>query len=100
MNKKEYLLFSAIVILLLIEFILCVDLPFFWDGISKANRATWIYDTNFSSLILPTEYASGHPPLWIVSLAVFWQFFGKTLFASRLLLLLVNVGVFYPLEDL
>ena len=97
MNKKEYLLFSAIVILLLIEFILFVDLPFFWDGISKANRATWIYDTNFSSLILPTEYASGHPPLWIVSLAVFWQFFGKTLFASRLLLLLVNVGVFYQL---
>ncbi len=97
MNKKEILLFLAIVGLLLIEFFLFRDLPFFWDGISKVTRATWIYDHNFSSFILPTEYSSGHPPLWITSLAIFWEVLGRTLTSSRFLLLLVNIGVFYQI---
>ena len=97
MNRKELLLFLVVAVLLIIEFVVFSDLPFFWDGISKANRATWIYENNFSNLILPTEYSSGHPPLWITSLALFWKLFGQTLFSSRLLLLLVNLGVFYQI---
>ncbi|RFN58323.1 hypothetical protein [Marixanthomonas ophiurae] len=97
MNRKEILLYIFVAALLLIEFIIFKDLPFFWDGISKASRATWIYNTNFSSLILPTEYSSGHPPLWITSLAIFWKLFGQVLWSSRLLLLLINLGVFYQI---
>ena len=97
MNRKELLLFGSVVLALIFEFLLCSDLPFFWDGISKATRATWIYENNFSSLILPTEYSSGHPPLWITSLAVFWELFGRTLLSSRFLLLLVNIGVFFQI---
>ncbi|WP_133240844.1 hypothetical protein [Marixanthomonas spongiae] len=97
MNRKPLLLFATVAFLLVVEFFLFKDLPFFWDGISKAYRASYLYDTNLSNLILPTAYSSGHPPLWIASLAIFWKVFGKTLWASRLLLLLVNIGVFYQL---
>lgn len=97
MNKRFYLLYTIVAVLLIVEFFYFKELPFFWDGVSKATRATWIYENNVSKFILPTEYASGHPPLWIVSLAVFWKFFGQTLWASRLLLLLVNLGVFYQI---
>lgn len=97
MKKRIYLLYILVAVLFVAEFFYFRELPFFWDGISKATRATWIYDNNLSKFILPTEYASGHPPLWIASLAVSWKIFGQTLWASRLLLLLVNLGVFYQI---
>src|SRR5690554_3296260 len=97
MNKRFYLLYTIVAVLLIVEFFYFKELPFFWDGVSKATRATWIYENDLSKFILPTEYASGHPPLWIGSLAVFWKVFGQTLWASRLLLLLINLGVFYQI---
>ncbi|MDX1461655.1 MAG: hypothetical protein R3359_01260 [Marinirhabdus sp.] len=84
-------------IFLIISFILCMDVPFFWDAQLKVSRANWIYDTNFQNLIVPTEINSGHPPLWITFLAGSWALFGKSLWASRLLLLIVNWGVYYQL---
>ncbi len=64
---------------------------------TKVGRANWIYENNFSSLIVPTEMNSGHPPLWITLLAGSWALFGKSLWVSRLLLLVVNWGVLYQL---
>ncbi|MEL6810799.1 MAG: hypothetical protein AAFP76_05645, partial [Bacteroidota bacterium] len=100
MNRTGKVAFYLIVVALILEFILLQDLPFFWDGVSKAYRAHWIYTHDFSSLIVPTEYNSGHPPLWITSIAVFWALFGKTVSSARLLLLLVNLGAFYQLYHL
>jgi len=97
MNRTEKVVTSLIAFALIFEFFLLKDLPFFWDGVSKAYRAGWIYSHNFSSLIVPTEYNSGHPPLWISSIALFWMTFGKTIWSARLLLLLVNLGAFYQL---
>ena len=97
MNKTEKSVFAIAVLALVVEFILLNDLPFFWDGLSKAYRANWIYTHNFSSLIVPTELNSGHPPLWITAMAVFWTALGKSIWAARCLLLLVNIGAFYQL---
>ena len=97
MNRNEKIIILLFSIFLFAEFFLLIDLPFFWDAISKSQRADWIYTTNFSSLIVPTVINSGHPPLWITSIAVFWAIFGKLLWPARLLLLLVNLGVFYQL---
>lgn len=97
MNRLEKRILLATGLLLVLEYILLMNLPFFWDGISKAYRASWIYENNFSTLIVPTEINSGHPPLWITLIALFWTLFGKTLWVARLLLLLVNAGVFYQL---
>lgn len=100
MNRTEKRVISIAAFLLLLEFLILKDLPFFWDGLSKAYRAHWIYTNDFSSLIVPTQYNSGHPPLWITSIALAWTAFGKTVWASRLLLLLVNLGAIYQLFQL
>jgi len=97
MNRNGKVALSIAAFALILEFILLKDLPFFWDGISKAYRADWIYTNHFSSLIVPTEINSGHPPLWITLIALFWTLFGKTVWAARLLLLLINLGTFYQL---
>lgn len=97
MNRTEKRVISIAALVLLLEFFILKDLPFFWDGLSKAYRAHWIYTNNFSSLIVPTEYNSGHPPLWIASIAFMWTLLGKTVWSARLLLLLVNLGAFYQL---
>ncbi len=91
------LIFFFLVCCLIIEFFLLKDFPFFWDGISKSIRADWIYNQNFSQLIVPTEINSGHPPLWIVLIASFWSVLGKTLASARILLLFVNIAVVYQL---
>ena len=100
MYRTGKVAFYLVAVVLILEFILLKDLPFFWDGVSKAYRAHWIYTHGFSSLIVPTEYNSGHPPLWITSIAAFWTVFGKTVTSARFLLLWVNLGVFYQLFQL
>jgi len=97
MNKQEKIIILLFSIFLLVEFFLFQDLPFFWDAVSKSQRAGWILTNNFSSLIIPTELNSGHPPLWITSIALFWSVFGKTIWSARMLLMLVNFGVFYQI---
>ena len=94
-NYNQVFLF--LVALLIIQFILLYDLPFFWDAMSKSQRANWIFDHNLTQFIVPTEINSGHPPLWISLLAVTWTLLGKTIWASRLVLLLVNIGVVYQI---
>jgi 4-amino-4-deoxy-L-arabinose transferase-like glycosyltransferase len=90
-------LFIFLVGLLILHFFILNDFPFFWDAVSKSERASWIYDNNFNSLIVPPEINSGHPPLWITLLAASWAVFGKTIWISRLLLLFVNIGVVYQI---
>lgn len=88
---KQILFF--LVCVLVVEFLLLRHTPFFWDAISKSSRASWIYANGLTEFIVPTEYNSGHPPLWISLLAIFWTIFEKALWSSRLLLLIVNIGV-------
>jgi len=97
MNRTEKRVFSIVALALVFEFFILKNLPFFWDGLSKAYRAEWIFSHNFSSLIVPTEYNSGHPPLWITSIALVWTLLGKSIWAARLLLLVVNIGAAYQL---
>lgn len=94
-NDKQILFF--LVCVLIVEFLLLKHTPFFWDGISKSRRASWIYANGLTEFILPTDNNSGHPPLWITLLAVFWTIFQKALWSSRLLLLLVNIGVVWQI---
>ena len=97
MLQKEKIIIFIFSIILIVEFFLLIDLPFFWDALSKLQRADWIYTHDFSSLIVPTKINSGHPPLWITGIAFFWEIFGKMIWPARLLLLIVNIGVFYQL---
>lgn len=93
-------IFLVVVILLVLEYFLTLHLPFFWDGLTKSIRANWIYENNFKSLIVPNEINSGHPPLWIFLLSFFWKIFDQTLAVSRLLLLIINIGVAFQIINL
>jgi len=97
MLKQEKIILLIVSFFLIVEFFLSFDLPFFWDAVTKSSRADWIYSNNFSTLLVPTNLNSGHPPLWIASIALFWTIFGKAIWSARLLLLIVNIGVFYQL---
>lgn len=97
MTLKEKITLSICFLFLILEFFFLMDIPAFWDATSKFLRAGWLYDNNFEQLVVPTEYNSGHPPLWISSIAVFWKMLGKTIWSARLLLLFVNMGAVYQL---
>lgn len=90
---STFLLFVFIIVVFTIELFILKNTPFFWDASSKSVRASWFYDTNFIQFVIPTELNSGHPPLWTILLSVWWKIFGKTLLASRFLMLIINVLV-------
>ena len=91
-------LFLIGLFVVLVSFIFTYDVPFFWDALSKSTRATWFYEHNFSQWVVPTEINSGHPPFWTLLLAFIWKVFGRELLITRILLLLLNIGVVYQLQ--
>ncbi|MFD2550935.1 hypothetical protein ACFSQP_03805 [Bizionia sediminis] len=101
LKKISYLqVFFIVCCALVVSTIIFRDLPFFWDAISKSARANWIYDNDLKQFIIPTEFNSGHPPLWIAMLAIFWTVFGKSILTARILLLIINIGVFWQISRL
>lgn len=97
MGKQYNFLLAGSIAFLILLFVLTLHVPFFWDAVSKSVRATWLYNHDFSSLVVPTQLNSGHPPLWETLLALSWKIGGRTIEVSRLLLLVFNMGVFWQL---
>ena len=61
---------------------------FFWDTVQLASRhAHFYYDTNITTLLLPTAIDSGHPPTFGFYLAILWKLFGKSLVVSHFAML-------------
>lgn len=98
LRKLDYRLFYIPVIGILILFLFTHDTPFFWDALSKSKRATWFYEHDFSQFVVPDHINSGHPPLWTLSLALLWKFFGRNLLVTRLYLLILNIMVAFQLS--
>jgi len=70
--------------------------PFFWDTVQLASKhGHFFYETDFQSLILPTEIDSGHPPLFGMYVALVWKVFGKTLCASHFAMLPFLFGIVF-----
>ncbi len=88
------------VLIVFICFLVTYDLPFFWDALSSSQLATWFYNHHFSQWVVPTDINPGHPPFFALLLAFSWQIFGKTILVSRLLLLLMSMGVVYQIQKL
>jgi hypothetical protein len=71
---------------------------FFWDTVQLGSKqAHWFYDNNFSFLILPNAFDSGHPPLLGIYLAFIWKIFGKTLQVSHFAMLPFLIGISFQL---
>lgn len=79
----------------LLFFVTCNN-AFFWDTIQLGSEhATFLYNTNFTSIILPPEMDSGHPPFLGLVLAISWKIFGRSLFVSHAVLLLFVFIIIY-----
>jgi hypothetical protein len=88
-------------IFLLLLFFQIQDHVFFWDTIQLGSKhAHFFYETNFSSLILPEEIDSGHPPLLGLLLAAAWSLFGKSLAVSHWLMFPFVWGIVWLLFQL
>ncbi len=69
---------------------------FFWDTIQLVSKhANYFYDNNFSSIFLPEEMDSGHPPFYGMMMAVWWKVFGRTLWVSHFLNFLFVMGLIF-----
>ena len=67
---------------------------FFWDTIQLGSKhAHFFYETHFSSLLLPDNIDSGHPPFFGMYLAFVWKIFDKTLIFSHLSMLPLLLGI-------
>lgn len=67
---------------------------FFWDTVQLGSQqAHFFYETGFSTLLLPDEMDSGHPPIFGFYLALVWLIFGKTLTVSHLAMLPLLLGI-------
>jgi len=69
---------------------------FFWDTINLvAAPATFFYENNFRSFILPAQIDTGHVPLLAMYIAKIWQFFGKSLEVAHFAMLPFLLGIVY-----
>ena len=59
--------------------------PYFWDTIQFGSlHPEYFIRTDFSSLLLPDEIDSGHPPFFGLYIAAMWNLFGRSLAVSHL----------------
>ena len=74
---------------------------FFWDTIQLASEhGSFYYSNNFSRLLLPVEFDSGHIPAFGIYIALIWKIFGKSLEISHLAMLPFAFGIVWQLHNL
>jgi len=74
---------------------------FFWDTVQLGSRhATFYFETNFKSFLLPNSMDSGHIPAFGAYLALVWKIFGRTLTVSHLAMLPFVIGIVFQLNKL
>jgi hypothetical protein len=67
---------------------------FFWDTVQLGSQhAQFFFDNSFSTLLLPNEMDSGHPPTFGFYLAIVWKLMDKSLGTSHLAMLPFLFGI-------
>lgn len=77
------------------------DNIFFWDTVQlSAKHATFYFENNFSKLLLPDSFDSGHVPAFGMYLAACWKLFGKSLLVSHFAMLPFLLGIIWQSHQL
>ncbi|AXT50714.1 hypothetical protein D1818_07670 [Aquimarina sp. BL5] len=85
-------------LIFLIALLLNADNAFFWDTVQLgSHHADHYFKTNFSVLLLPDNIDSGHIPAFGAYIAMFWKFFGRSLWVSHLAMLPFGFGLIFQL---
>ena len=95
MKRQFFVLFFPFLLLTLFIYSISTSF-FFWDTIHIVSLpAHFFYENNFSKLILPDRYDSGHLPAFSMYLAVVWNFFSKSLIVSHFAIFPFVIGILY-----
>lgn len=103
MNKNKILNKTTLPLILsclifLVLYILTINNCFFWDTVQLGSKhANFFYSNNFSSIILPNDFDSGHIPAFGMYLALFWKIFGRSLIICHIAMLPFVVGILWQL---
>tara|TARA_Y100000034_G_scaffold136803_1_gene215933 strand:- start:2908 stop:4758 length:1851 start_codon:yes stop_codon:yes gene_type:complete len=93
MNLKKNLIVGILLfILLLILKFSILNKPFFWDGMLWIKSAEWMLNNNFNPILpQPLSFGgidTGHPPLVLLTIALSFFIFGKSLITAHLVILI------------
>ncbi|MBC8046854.1 MAG: hypothetical protein H7Y00_08670, partial [Fimbriimonadaceae bacterium] len=71
-------------------------IPFYGDHLTIISHpANLFYDNNFSNLIIPDDFNTGHPPLIPALFAAVWKIFGRSLPVSHCITFIAYILLFY-----
>jgi len=91
---KDYLLLTPFFLFFILLTWATSDNIFFWDTIQLgAKHAIFYYENNFSEILLPDSFDSGHIPAFGMYLALCWKLFGKSLLVSHFSMLPFLLGI-------
>lgn len=87
-DRRVYYIICLVYIFLWLVLTVCFkNLPFYGDQIALISHpANLFFDNNFTNLIVPDDYNTGHPPLLPALFAVAWKCFGRSLEVSHWLM--------------
>ena len=72
---------------------------FFWDTVQLGSlHANFYQSVQFSKLLLPDDFDSGHIPAFGIYIALVWELFGKSLISSHLAMLPFAIGIVFQLN--
>ena len=94
-NQNYFFLFLSYAIAFLLV-VLHRNNSFFWDTVQLASaHATYYFQNQFSSLLLPVDIDSGHIPTFGIYIAFVWKLFGRSLAVSHLAMLPFALGIVF-----
>ncbi len=92
--NRDYLLLTPFFLFFILFTWFTSNNIFFWDTIQLgAKHALFYYENNFSSILLPDSFDSGHIPSFGLYLAFCWKIFGKSLAVSHFSILPFLFGI-------
>lgn len=92
--QRDYFLLTPFFIFFLLLTWLTSHNIFFWDTVQlAAKHALFYYENNFSKLLLPDNFDSGHIPSFGMYIAFCWKLFGKSLQVSHFSMLPFLFGI-------
>src|SRR4030042_2847694 len=91
-TKKNLLVATILFLTLLVLKFQVLDTPLFWDEIFWVKSADWISDNNLypipPGLLDQGGLDTGHPPLFLSSIAVAFVLLGKSLLIAHLVMMI------------
>lgn len=97
-DRKKWLVLFPFFLFFTILTVYVSNNIFFWDTVLLgAKHASFYYDTNFQTILMPDSLDCGHIPFFGAYLALIWVIFSKSLLISHLAMLPFLYGIVYQL---